>query len=345
MRSAIYYPRTEMQSKPLMQSSLLLWDQLHTIVPDPCYRPNHLDREMAQAWELIGAQLVPDDIQKDLAHRAIAEAVDQGLPQDLWYLGEVDRPADAYEIWPQKLAIETFNLLQQNNLAGKPLPNGDYPFSQEGGLLVMAKLADACGGEAFARVTDRLMAYGMVGAGGGRPTSASEVVPITLEIIDASSVPMERLLDLRRREKKERRGSDYTKLRHSYSERIQHQVNELKKARTATEFREINRTFKHDMDADLKALRGELGAAKTDLFLKPVVVAAVAAAGSFLIDHTGMAAALIFGAGAVGGTNPKEVAKAATDFVSGGLSFGRKQREVMAKHPMAYMYALSSIRS
>lgn len=345
MRSAIYYPRTEMHSRPLMQSSLLMWDQLHTIVPEPDYRPQyHGDKQMAEAWELIGETMVPDAQQKDLAHNAIADAINQGLPQDLWYIGEVDRPQDPYEIWPQKLTIETFRLLQENKLAGKPLPNGDYPFSQEGGLLVMAKLADACAGEQFARVTDRLLAYGMVGAGGGRPATAADVVPITLDIVDASSVPLENVIRMRQREKKEGRGGDYAKMRHAYSDRIQKQVKELSSAKTAADYRELNRTFRDDMEADLKNLRDELGAAKSDLFLKPVVIAAVAAAGSFLVDHTGVSAALIFGLGAAGGTNPKEVAKAAADFVSGGMSFGRKQREVMAKHPMAYMYAASSVR-
>lgn len=50
MRSAIYYPRTEIHSEPLMRSSLLLWDKLHTIVPDRTYHPDYgQHRDMARA--------------------------------------------------------------------------------------------------------------------------------------------------------------------------------------------------------------------------------------------------------------------------------------------------------
>ena len=60
MRSAIYYPRTEVQDRQLMQSSLLLWDQLYTIVPEKPYTPNYGKRlDMAEAWELIGETLRP----------------------------------------------------------------------------------------------------------------------------------------------------------------------------------------------------------------------------------------------------------------------------------------------
>lgn len=346
MRSAVYYPRTEVHSRPLMQSSLLLWDELYTIVPEPDYQPEYGDdAEMAEAWELIGRKLVPDARVKDLAHDAIAEAIRESVPQNMWYIGKLDQPTDPYEVYPQKFTIETFNLLQASKMAGAPLPNGDYPFTEEGGLLVMAKLADACAGEQFARVTDRLMAYGMVGAGGGRPASDAEVVPITLDLIDTTTIPLQRLLDLRSREAKERGGSDYTKLRHAYSDRIQNQVTALSAARTSSDYQEINRQFREDMASDLKDLRKELGANKSDLFLKPVVVATVAAAASVLIDHSGAAAAVLFGLSAIGGTDHKEIAKAVGDFFEGGISFGRKQREVMARHPMAYMYALSSIRT
>jgi len=328
-----------------MQSSLLLWDELHTIVPEYDYQPGYGgDGEMARAWELIGRKLVPDDQLKELAHAAIVEAIREGVPENMWYLGEVDQPNDHYEIWPQKFAAGTLLMLQDTKMAGAQLPNGDYPFTQEGGMLVMAKLADVCAGEQFARVTDRLMAYGMVGAGGGRPASASDVVPVTLDLIDASAIPMQQLLDLREREAKERNGSDYTKLRHAYSDRIQTQIKALSATKTVYHFKELNRQFRADMEIDLKDLRKELGANKSDLFLKPAVVASVAAAASLLIDHSGASAAVLFGLGVVGGTDPKEIAKAVGEFFDSGLSFGRKQREVMAKHPMAYMYALSSIR-
>ena len=115
MRSAIYYPRTQVQSRPLMQSSLLLWDKLHTIVPDRDYPFEYADRcDMAEAWELIGASLVPTDAQKQRAHLAIERTLEAGLPPDLYHVVRVYQPEDKYEIWPQKLSGPTWDLMRQH---------------------------------------------------------------------------------------------------------------------------------------------------------------------------------------------------------------------------------------
>ena len=50
MRSAVYYPSTQVRSRQIMRNSLLLWDELHTIVPKPEYAPTYGDRrDMAEA--------------------------------------------------------------------------------------------------------------------------------------------------------------------------------------------------------------------------------------------------------------------------------------------------------
>ena len=344
MRSAIYYPRTQVQSRQLMQSSLLLWDKLHTIVPDRCYTPDYGDRrDMAEAWELVGAKLVPSPSQKKRAHAAIETTLEASLSPDLYYVAQVDQPADPYEIWPQKFSTETWDLMRQHRLTDLPLPNGDYPFTQEGGLLVMAKLADACAGAQFARVTDRLMAYGLIGSGDKRAGTEAEVVPITLDVIDASSIPLESLIALRRREQSERRGKDYTQLRHNYADMVQAHVAALGAACDEFERDELNRQFRFRMETDLKELREALGANRIDLVLKPVVVAMLVTGGSLLTGAVGVPAALMAGAAAAVGSSLKDVAKTVADFLNAGLNFDRKQRETMAKHPMAYMYALSSI--
>ncbi len=344
MRSAVYYPRTQVQSRQLMQSSLLLWDKLHTIVPDRSYAPDYDDRrDMAEAWELVGAKLVPSSSQQKRAHVAIETTLQAGLSPSLYYVAQVDQPADPYEIWPQKFSMETWDLMRRHRLTDLPLPNGDYPFSQEGGLLVMAKLADACAGTQFARVTDRLMAYGLIGSGDKRPGTEAEVVPITLDLIDASSIPIENLIGLRRREQSERRGRDYTQLRHSYADMVQAQVAALGAACDQFERDELNRQFRFRMETDLRDLRQALGGNRIDLLLKPVVVATLVAVGSLLTGALGVPAALAAGAAAAAGSSLKDVAKTVADFLNAGLNFDRKQRDTMAKHPMAYMYAFSSI--
>ncbi|MBE7184322.1 MAG: hypothetical protein INR68_07945 [Methylobacterium mesophilicum] len=344
MRSAIYYPRTQVHSRQVMQSSLLLWDELHTIVPDRSYTPDYRDRgDMAAAWEIVGRTIVPSASQQRRAHTAIETTLSGGLPPDLYYVGRVDQPEDPYEIWPQKFSMQTWELMRQHRLTHLPLPNGDYPFTQEGGLLVMAKLADACAGSQFARVTDRLMAYGLIGSAERRQASEAEVVPITLDLIDASSVPIENLIALRRREQSERRGGDYTKLRHAYADTVQAQVTALGAACDQFERDELNRQFRAKMAVDLKDLRRELGGGRVDLVLKPVVVATLVTGGSLLAGVLDAPSAIAAGAAAAAGSELKDVAKTIADFLGDRLKFSRKQQETMAKHPMAYMYALSSI--
>jgi hypothetical protein len=326
-----------------MQSSLLLWDQLHTIVPDPNYA-FHYDSEtdMAAAWELIGARLCPSDLQR--AHTAIERTLESGVPTDLQYVAQVDRPADPYEVWPQKFSAETWSLLQAYRMTALPLPNGDYPFTEEGGLLVMAKLADACAGETFARVTDRLMAYGLIGSGETGAPSEGEVVHITLDLIDASSIPLKDLIAFRQREQRERRGHDFTRMRHTYADSVQAHISKLATVADEFERNELNRQFRARMDADLKTLQDELGANSVGLVLKPVVVAAVATAGALMTGIAGLPTALAIGAAAALGSNVTDVAKAVADFVKEGFKFDQDQRKVMVDHPMAYMYALSSTR-
>lgn len=345
MRSAIYYPRTQVWSVPLMKSSLLLWDELHTIVPTPNYEIRYeRENDLARAWELIGRSFAPNEVQKQRAHNAIETTLTAGaLPANLYLVGAVDQPNDPYEVWPQKFAMHTWELLMQHKLAGVPLPNGDYPFTQEGGLLVMAKLADACAGKRFARVTDRLMAYGMIGSGGRPSASEADVVPVTLELVDASSLPIEDLIAFREREKVERRGSDYTKLRHAYADRVQAQIMALRKEPDAFQRRELERQFRDEMAQELKDLQEALTRNRRDLVMKPVIVASVVGVGSLAMGLAPATAAVLAGT-AVVGANLTDVAKTVADFLSSGFHFSSQQRETMAKHPMAYMYALSSAR-
>ena len=46
MRSALYYPHTEIRSVPLLKTAMLLWDHVEFIVPYSGYRPHYKDRGM-----------------------------------------------------------------------------------------------------------------------------------------------------------------------------------------------------------------------------------------------------------------------------------------------------------
>lgn len=73
-------------------------------------------------------------------------------------------------------------------------------------------------------------------------------------------------------------------------------------------------------------------------------MAGVAAAGTAASGADHLTTALAAGAGAVFGSSWKDIGSAVADMFSNGLAFDRKQRETMAKHPMAYMYELSAAR-
>lgn len=252
---------------------------------------------------MIGEKLVPDQSQQQLAHHAIEELVVSGIPAALEYAGDVDRPDDTYEIWPQKFSHETWQLLQQHRLTGNPLVNGDYPFTEQGGLIVMAKLADACAGSTFARVTDRLLAYGLIADSNSPLSPETKVVPITLDLIDTTDIPMKKLIEFRSREASERRGGDYTNMRHQYADAVQKHVDAIKNAATDFERVELNRQFGNEMARDLQELRRALRVSKAELVLKPVVVAAVVGAGSVMAAGLGGPAALIAAGSAALGTS------------------------------------------
>lgn len=340
MRSAIYYPHTEIRTVGMMRSSLLLWDRLNVIFPRPDYRTSYDDPHMAEAWELIGGKIVPNENDKWEAHCRIEDMLKSGLPLELNYYDGMP-PEKVMELWPDKLSQMTWSLLQNNNATGKQLANGDYAFDEQAGTLVMSKLADACAGDVFARVTDKMLAFGMLGDE-RRASPDTLVVPLTLGMVDFSSIPLERLIDFRRREEKERRGSDYTSMRHAYADKIQAHAEALKAAGNDAQLSALNDQFRDEMQKSLKDLKEALGDNRMTLLLKPVVVATVVGVGMTVAAGTGGAAAALAAGGAAIGTALPDIAKYIAGMFDAGLGFSKKQREAMAKSPMAYMYQLTS---
>lgn len=335
MRSAIHYPDTKLQSPQAMASAMLLWDKLRVIVPFNDFRIEYNNGEMAGAWELIGKPLVPDDHNKKQAHKSIEAMLAEGVPRQIQYREDLrlDRP---YEIWPQKLHYETWCLLQEHRMTSGPVANGDYPFEHEAGITIMAKLADACAGSTFARVTDKMLAYGLIGDRDEPVLAQSHVVPITLELIDANAISLEKLIDFRRREEREQKGGDYKAWRHAYADAVQSHVVRLRNVQSANQRDQINDEFRYDMARHLEELKRAIGIARTEMMLKPVVVSAAVSAAGFLA--AGPVGAV---AGGLAGLAAEPALKSLADMFSAGIGFNEKQRKAMDKNPMAYMYQLS----
>lgn len=296
---------------------------------------------MSQAWDLIGQKIVPTDQNKREAHRRIETMLNSSGTITQHHFEGIP-PEEVMELWPDKLSQMTSDLLEQHKLTGKRLANGDYGFDEQAGTAVMSKIADACAGDAFARVTDRILAFGMQADQADIPDRGAELqtqtVHITVDLIDAQSVTLKRLIAFREREEKERRGADYKKLRHNYADSIRAHIDNIKNANDPRQREELNRIFKEEMARDLDELSSEIFGRKVKLALKPVIVSAAIAAGGHLLAAPG---AILAGGAALKSMDGVSLSKEFASLVSEGFSYSTEQRAIMAKHPMAYMYELN----
>jgi hypothetical protein len=343
MRSALYYPHTTVTNEHLVKTALLLWDRLEYIVPWPHFRSHHGSRGIAKAMELIGKPRCPGDDEKQEAHARLKEVVSRKFPPQ-FYFGRRRglHFEEHYEMYPEKLSPDSWDLLGKARLSGKLLPNSDYPLSEFGGLMVMSILADCCAGTTRSRVTDRGSAYAtLAGFLGNDPAGPKirkadahgQLVPISLKVIDTSQVGIDALIQLREREEKEA-GHTLRDLRHRYVDGLETYVSRLVNEKaTKADAAEIQRQFANDMKADLKDLRDELGFARKDALLSKEFFATV-------LTATGTVASWLFGV-------PLQlegvITAAGAPVAIGGLmgvhnKYLRERQAVMKKHPMAYLY-------
>jgi hypothetical protein len=340
IRSALYYPHTDVRSEAIMKSALLTWDKLHTIVPRPEHAP-HFDRNkaMARAWEMIGDQVVPQKDEKDIAHASIVDLLEQGVPNELRYLKERDVGEHLYEIYPEKLALDTWVYMQSKEVTPSKLANGDYPFSQEGGLIIMSKLAEAVAGDRFARVTDRAMAFGLTPERAAYDP-ATQATLVTLDIVDESTISLTEAIEFRERERNEGDGSATRRLRHRYADSVAAHLVELKQLPTQRLRDDKVESFRADMEDDLKEMADALRRNRIELVLKPVIVSTIVASIAAVAGAATVPALIVGGTAALGASST-EIADKLSKLFEAGFGFSRKQRDLMEKHPMAYMYQLA----
>ena len=134
-----------------------------------------------------------------------------------------------------ELLQETWELLRDFNMLGTAIANSNYPTTEPMGLTVMSILADCCAGTTRSRITDRGSSYatlaGVIGAHTGQTSAintdtADQLVPISLEVLNVTSISLEKLIAFRRREQG-RGGTDYTQLRHRYLNALENCIKEL----------------------------------------------------------------------------------------------------------------------
>jgi hypothetical protein len=285
MRSAVYYPYTSVDNLALVKSALLLWDKLECIVPWPNFDFEYKG-QIADAMKLIGVERYPTDEEKKEAHDHLEEIFTRKLPLEFYYDVSSRGDYNDYEIYPQKLLDER-KMLEQLLVSGKLLSNADRSLSEAAGLTVMSVIADCCAGTTRSRVTDRGAAYatlsGILGVCSNDEEKVQlgvedQLVPITLEVIDLSTVELSKLIEFRDKENG-RDGLQYRGLRYRYVDGLEKYVKQLTTAKgKASDVEAIKTGFENDMAIDLGNLEGELRSAKRDVaFSKDVMLTALAA--------------------------------------------------------------------
>ncbi len=334
MRTALYFPHTEVRSESIVRTALLTWDSLETIVPFKGYQPNYASPLIAEAMEVIGCPRTPTEAEQGRVHELVEDLLQDGVPEIFRYSPSHSSPP--YEVWPQKLAESTWDLLQSRGLTQGRLSNMDYPMSEAAGLSLMAVLADVLAGDTRARVTDRSQAYATIANAPISSVRAQEhdtVVPLTFKAASLQQVPIERLIALRVREAKSG-GHDYRRLRHNYLDAIDKHISRISEVAVDSVDRiELDRAFASDMEDDLTDIKQELGFAKGDALFSKEVITLVLAAGALLAAATTtgqlpMPEVIAGGGGAVllGG------------LLGTGNKLAKSRRDVLRKHPMAYLY-------
>jgi hypothetical protein len=192
-----------------VKTALLLWDRLEFIVPWDHFRANHGHPQLDRAMELIGLPHIPTKEEKRETHQNIKQMLKRSLPAPFYLRRHRRHYRDQqYEIYPEKLFPETWELLYEARLSGKLLPNVDYPMTEMGGLLVMSLLADACAGTTRSRITDRSDAFAtVVDLLGNRPNAPpikradadAQLVPINLKVLNVDKIDIKALIHLRER--------------------------------------------------------------------------------------------------------------------------------------------------
>lgn len=339
MKSALYYPHTEIRNEAIVKRALLTWDQLEFIAPYSGYRPYYSNDRIAEAMEIIGVARAPSEAERNSVHSSIVKMVEGGIPASFQY-----RPKqieeNQFDIWPQKFAAETWGFLHERGLVSGWVPCSDYRSSEAVGLTILSLLADTMAGTTRSRVTDRSLAYATISdlVIGNRPIEndgMESVIPLTFKSIAVEHIPIQDLIEFRKREALDQTG-DYASWRHGYLKAIEEHVAAISNHPLGTSDRkELDRVFEQAMERKLRSLRRDIGGAKIEAVLNRDVMALVVATGLGVAAGLGFPAVIppVFTATgapllALGGA------------VLSGTKFGSAKRKLLSDNPMAYLYEL-----
>ena len=345
MVTAVYYPHTTIRSRDLVKTALLLWDSVECIVPRVDWKMERPFKEKPynEALEMVVRPHVPKQRERSHAHQDVAEFVREGLSRFLFDIGPGGRYGPRSLLHPEKFLEETWCLLEEVGLARWDEIYADYGVPPALALLMMSSLADACAGTQKQKVTDRVHAYSLLekakatllGAPFVEGLDASQVAPeldrlvtVSMSVLDARKIPINKLLALRKREAKGR-SADYRKMRLNYLNGLRTYIHRmLKEARSPQDVAEIEHQFKAEMRDDLLSLKQELSLATLEaLFSKEMVLAAIAIGGAFVEPISGLTnlAATLQGIGVI-------------PLVKTRINHKKQRREALLGHKISWLY-------
>ena len=156
------------------------------------------------------------------------------------------------------------------------------------------------------------------------------VVPVTLRIIEADTVPLSELIAFRKREARSG-GDDLRRLRQRYRARMEDQIEAFTGVTLASDRRELQRTFEIEMRDDLADLKAELRLSRREaMSSKEVIFLGLATLTAGIASAKGLHIPL------------EQVSMAGSVPVLGGVfnahsKYAQARRTIIARHPMAYM--------
>ncbi|MBN8751341.1 MAG: hypothetical protein J0I65_28120 [Variovorax sp.] len=306
MLKAIYYPHTEVGSETVLKNALLLWDSLETIVPRSP-RPSPRAPKTAllrEAANLIVRPRQPNDKERQAAHKALEKMLQSGQLATIMARAPNGWQESQYLIYPDKFLHMTWRMLETKGLGQFEARHQHYGVPSALGFLMMSLLADSCAGTQIQKVTDRTDAYSWLAeahaaALGVHPVlglDASQVAPaydrlvsLSLDVLDARQIPLEKLLAFRQREAKSS-STDYAAMRRRYLSALNAHIKRVtNEAKTVNDLRELERQFRDELRHDLNDLKSELNVASLKtLFSKEVAISTVVTAGTLITPIPGL---------------------------------------------------------
>jgi len=342
---ALYYPEWGISDPLFLAESLLYWDRLGCIVPDPDFRPNpwHKDQEvlavLQEANDRFVTPLVPTPEQKARAHERIKTFAEHEPPA--WCRPKNLAPLHRTIFSAYKFAPETVQLLRDHGwITQFPQPNKleIQLIADAAADLVIGALADECSSSSMPPVTDDPGSFSSncnlvlteLGAQHGisfkkagvvRPGQEQSDFSLLLMKIPHLSLEQDRFdIEMLRRVLAAREDPEIDGRRKAFQRKVDEYLQRMR-AVEAPEMSVMADEFRDELNADLELLKRELRRAGLGaLVSKEGIVATVAAALKGITLDLGIALGLV-----------------------GELfSYRTKRREAFEKHWSSWIFSLEA---